>query len=326
MYDRFDRQISYLRISVTDRCNLRCVYCMPEEGVVKLRHEDILSFNEIVEVARVAVALGITKVRVTGGEPLVRKGFIPFLEKISGITDLEEITLTTNGVLLEDFAEDIQKCGICRLNISLDSLQAERFRRITGRDYHARTLAGIRTAERLGFHPIKINVVAMRGVNDDEILDFARLTLENPYHVRFIEFMPVGTGNGWNQEKFISIEEIRHRIESLGPLERVRNNALDGPASMYKIQGAIGEIGLIGALSRHFCDRCNRLRLTADGHLRGCLFSDSETDIRGALRTGEPDSRLLQLIQLAIRNKPADHGGMQGEPRKCVRSMSSIGG
>ncbi|MEW6665269.1 MAG: GTP 3',8-cyclase MoaA [Thermodesulfobacteriota bacterium] len=321
-----ERTINYLRLSVTDRCNLRCMYCMPEEGVQFVPHEDVLTYEEILRVVRVSTEAGIRKVRLTGGEPLVRKGFVPFLEKISGIAELEEITLTTNGVLLEDFARDIQKCGICRLNISLDSLQAERFRRITGRDYHARTLAGIRTAERLGFHPIKINVVAMRGVNDDEILDFARLTLENPYHVRFIEFMPVGRGNGWNQERFISIEEIRHRIESLGPLERVGNNALDGPASMYRLRGAIGEIGLIGALSHHFCDRCNRLRLTADGHLRGCLFSDSETDIRVALRTGDPDSRLLQLIQLAIRNKPADHGGMHGEPRKCVRSMSSIGG
>ena len=321
-----NRTINYLRLSVTDRCNLRCMYCMPEEGVQFVPHEDVLSYEEILHVVRISTEAGIRKVRLTGGEPLVRKDFIPFLEKLSGITDLEEITLTTNGVLLEDFAEDIRRCGICRLNISLDSLQAERFRRITGKDYHARTRAGIRTAERLGFSPIKINVVAMRGVNDDEILDFARLTLEKPYHIRFIEFMPIGKGNGWNQERFISIEEIRHRIETLGPLERIQNSDLDGPASRYKIQGAIGEIGLIGALSHHFCDRCNRLRLTADGHLRGCLFSDSETDIKSALRTGKPDSHLLQLIQLAIRNKPTDHGVFQAGPRKCVRSMSSIGG
>jgi len=302
------------------------MYCMPEEGVQFVPHEDVLTYEEILHLVRVSTEAGIRKVRLTGGEPLVRKGFIPFLEQISGITELEEITLTTNGVLLEDFAEDIQKCGICRLNISLDSLQAERFRRITGRDYHARTLAGIRTAERMGFNPIKINVVAMRGVNDDEILDFARLTLENPYHVRFIEFMPVGSGNGWNRERFISIEDIRRRIESLGPLQRVLNNDLDGPAQRYRIQGAAGEIGLIGALSHHFCDRCNRLRLTADGHLRGCLFSDRETDIRSALRAGRPDSHLLELIREAIRSKPKDHGVLQGEPRKCVRSMSSIGG
>jgi cyclic pyranopterin phosphate synthase len=321
-----NRTINYLRLSVTDRCNLRCMYCMPEEGVQFVPHEDVLTYEEILRVVRVSTEVGIRKVRLTGGEPLVRKGFIPFLEEVSGITDLEEITLTTNGVLLEDFAEDIQKCGICRLNISLDTLRPERSRRITGRDYHARTLAGIRAAERLGFDPIKINVVAMRGVNDDEVLDFARLTLDNPYHVRFIEFMPIGKGNGWNQERFISIEEIRGRIEALGPLERILNSELDGPATRYKIRGAAGEIGLIGALSHHFCDRCNRLRLTADGHLRGCLFSDRETDIKAALRTGEPDSRLFQLIQLAIQNKPADHGVFQTEPRKCVRSMSSIGG
>jgi cyclic pyranopterin phosphate synthase len=320
------RTINYLRISITDRCNLRCIYCMPEEGVDFVPHREILSYEEILRVVRISTQGGIRKVRLTGGEPLVRKGFIDFLGRLSEINELEEITLTTNGVLLEEFAADIKKCGICRVNISLDSLQAERFHHITGRDFFERTWAGIHAAETLGFSPIKINVVAMRGVNDDEVLDFARLTLEKPYHVRFIEFMPVGRSNGWRQERFVSTEELFRRLEKLGHLEQVQNNALDGPAERYKFREAPGEIGLIGALSHHFCDRCNRLRLTADGQLRGCLFSDSEVDLKTSLREGRSDAYLLHLINLAVENKPRDHGILQSGPRKCVRPMSSIGG
>ncbi|MBN1103792.1 MAG: GTP 3',8-cyclase MoaA [Deltaproteobacteria bacterium] len=320
------RTINYLRISVTDRCNLRCIYCMPEEGIDFLPHPEILSYEEILRVARVSTQGGIRKVRLTGGEPLVRRGFIDFLGRLSEIQDLEEITLTTNGVLLEEFASDIKKCGICRLNISLDSLQAERFHHITGRNFFDRAWTGIRVAETLGFSPIKINVVAMRGINDDEVLDFARLTLEKPYHIRFIEFMPVGNSNGWRRERFVSTEEIFRRLETLGPLEKLQNNALDGPAERYRFREAAGEIGLIGALSHHFCDRCNRLRLTADGQLRGCLFSDSEVDIKTSLREGRSDAHLLDLIRLAVENKPRDHGILQSGPRKCVRHMSSIGG
>lgn len=320
------REINYLRISITDRCNLRCVYCMSDEGIHFLSHDQVLSYEEILRMVRVSTLGGIRKVRLTGGEPLVRKDFIPFLERLSGIHELDEITLTTNGVLLEEFAEEIRNCGICRLNISLDSLKAERFHGITRRDCFERTMAGIRAAERVGFDPIKINVVAMRGANDDELVDFARLTLEKPYHIRFIEFMPIGETNGWREEKFISTEEIQERIKALGPLKALPNHRLDGPASRYKLNGAVGEIGFIGALSNHFCNRCNRLRLTADGHLRGCLFSDSEIDVKTPLREGRPDSELLDLIRLAIRNKPRDHGSIQTNPRKCVRPMSAIGG
>jgi cyclic pyranopterin phosphate synthase len=320
------REINYLRISITDRCNLRCIYCMSEDGINFLSHQEVLSYEEILHIVKVSVTGGIRKVRLTGGEPLVRKDFIPFLEKLSDIHELDEITLTTNGVLLEEFAQDIRRCGICRLNISLDSLKAERFYGITRRDCFERTMAGIRAAERAGFDPIKINVVAMRGANDDELVDFARLTLGKPYHIRFIEFMPIGKANGWKREKFISTEEIQERIKVLGPLQPLPNHRLDGPASRYKINGAVGEIGFIGALSNHFCDRCNRLRLTADGHLRGCLFSDSEIDIKTPLREGRPDSELLPLVRLAIEQKPKDHGVLQTNPRKCVRPMSAIGG
>jgi GTP 3',8-cyclase len=320
------REINYLRISITDRCNLRCIYCMEEDGASFVPHEEVLSYEEILHLVRISVQAGIKKVRLTGGEPLVRKGLIPFLEKLSDTDGLDEITLTTNGVLLEEHAEAIRRCGICRLNISLDSLQPERFRNITRRDCFERTLAGIRAAERVGFDPIKINVVAIRGVNDDELLDFARLTLEKPYHVRFIEFMPIGKSNGWDPGKVIPTEEIFRRIQVMGQLNPVPNHTLDGPASRYKLDGAIGEIGFISALSHHFCDRCNRLRMTADGQLRGCLFADSEIDVKTPLREGRPDSFLLELIRLAIRNKPADHGPLHANPKKCVRAMSSIGG
>lgn len=311
---------------MTDRCNLRCMYCMPEEGVGFVPHTDILSYEEILRLVRISTKGGIRKVRLTGGEPLVRKGFISFLERLSDIRELEEITLTTNGILLTEFASDIKRCGICRINVSLDSLRPERFRSITGRDCFERAWSGIRAAEAMSFNPIKINMVVMRGVNDDEILDFARMTLDKPYHIRFIEFMPVGMSNGWSQERFVSTEEISRRIEALGPLEPLKNSLLDGPAANYKIRGALGEIGLIGALSHHFCDRCNRLRLTADGQLRGCLFSDSEVDVKAALREGRSDDHLLELIRLAVENKPRDHGVLQTGPRKCVRPMSSIGG
>lgn len=311
---------------MTDRCNLRCMYCMPEEGVGFVPHTDILSYEEILRLVRISTKGGIRKVRLTGGEPLVRKDFISFLERLSDIRELEEITLTTNGILLTEFASDIKRCGICRINVSLDSLRPERFRSITGRDCFERAWSGIRAAEAMSFNPIKINMVVMRGVNDDEILDFARMTLDKPYHIRFIEFMPVGMSNGWSQERFVSTEEISRRIEALGPLEPLKNSLLDGPAANYKIRGALGEIGLIGALSHHFCDRCNRLRLTADGQLRGCLFSDSEVDVKAALREGRSDDHLLELIRLAVENKPRDHGVLQTGPRKCVRPMSSIGG
>ena len=324
--EKTNRVINYLRLSITDRCNLRCVYCMPEEGINFLPHSEILTYEEILHLVRLSVQNGIRKVRLTGGEPLVRKGFINFLTSLCRIEALKEITLTTNGVLLKDLAADIKACGICRINISLDSLKAERFFQITGRDYFDRVWEGIQEAERLEFNPVKINVVVMKGINDDEVLDFARLTLEKPYHIRFIEFMPVGENNGWSPQKFVSTREIHEYIGTLGNLRPVRSNALDGPAKRCVIEGAKGEIGLIGALSNHFCKKCNRLRMTAEGHLRGCLFSDQEIDIKTSLREDKGDAHLLNLIRQAIKNKPREHGIERYGPRKCVRQMSSIGG
>jgi cyclic pyranopterin phosphate synthase len=320
------RIINYLRLSITDRCNLRCMYCMPEEGIHFRPHSEILSYEEILRFVNISVRTGIRKVRLTGGEPLVRKGLIGFLEELSRIQELDEITITTNGILLKEMAAKIKACGISRLNVSLDSLKPDRFRRITGRDQFNRVWEGILEAERQGFDPIKINVVAIRGVNDDEILDFARLSREKPYHIRFIELMPVGKDNGWSPEKFISEQEIRERIQSLGALKPLENHRLDGPAQRYVLEGGRGEIGLIGAMSNHFCDQCNRLRLTAEGRLRSCLFSDQEIDIKTPLRSGKDDEHLRGLIMDAIRIKPENHGLMNPGPRKCVRHMSSIGG
>lgn len=326
MQDRNHRTISYLRLSVTDRCNLRCIYCMPEEGVRFLPHPDILTYEEMLRLVRLSVQRGIRKVRVTGGEPLVRKGFTGFLEGLCRIQGLEEVGLTTNGVLLKRYAADIRRCGICRINVSLDSLKPERFFRITGRDCFGQVWEGIEEAERVGFDPIKINVVAMKGVNDDEILDFAELAVNNAYHIRFIELMPVGGGNGWNPDKFMPTDEIYQRLQSMGNLVPVKSNPYDGPAQRYKIEGSQGEIGLIGALSHHFCSVCNRLRLTAEGSLRGCLFSDEETDLKTPLREGKGDEALLRLIEWTIENKPEDHGLLAQGPRKCIRQMHSIGG
>jgi len=324
--DHNGRVINYLRLSVTDRCNLRCTYCMPEEGMEFVPHDEILTYEEMLHVVRLCVKQGIRKVRLTGGEPFVRKGFIHFLRRIGEIKGLNEITLTTNGVLLKEFAADIKSCGICRINVSLDTLRPDRFFQITGQDYFDRVWAGIQEAERLGFNPIKINVVVMKGINDDEIIDFARLPLQKPYHVRFIEFMPVGNENKWSLDKVVSMEKIYQQIQSLGPLKPIKSDPLGGPARRYALEGGKGEIGFIGALSNHFCSLCNRLRLTAEGHLRSCLFLDHEIDIKTPLRNGKGDESLCHLIRLAIETKPQNHMAISQGPRKCIRRMSTIGG
>ncbi len=325
--DKNNRRINYLRLSITDRCNLRCIYCMPKEGIEFLPHDDILRYEEMLHIVRLAVQRGIEKIRLTGGEPLVRKGFVDFLKELNRIDGLKEISLTTNGVLLKEYAAEIKKSGVHRINISLDSLKPERYFSITGRDMFDRVWEGIQEAEAQGFDPIKINIVAIRGVNDDEILDFARLTLDKPYHIRFIEHMPIGDGNTWNSDKFISILDIYKHIETIGRLKPIeRKNGLDGPAQNYMLEGAKGRIGLIGALSNHFCDICNRLRLTADGHLRSCLFSDNEIDILTPLRNGEGDDVLLGLLDRSIREKPERHNLNTFGQRNCTRLMSSIGG
>jgi GTP 3',8-cyclase len=326
MLDNNHRSINYLRLSVTDRCNLRCIYCMLEEGIRFLPRHEILSYEEMLHLVWLCVQSGIRKVRLTGGEPLVRQGILPFIDRLCRMEGLEEISLTTNGVLLKEMARDLRGCGICRINVSMDTLKPERFREITRRDCFDRVWEGIEEAESAGFKPLKINVVAMKGINDGEILDFARLTYKKPYHVRFIEMMPVGEKNAWTSDRFMSTQEILKTIQSLAPLKPAATGPLDGPAQRYILEGACGEIGLIGALSHRFCETCNRLRLTADGHLRGCLFSDQEQDMKTPLREHRGDECLLDHIRETVLHKPKDNGISEMKPRKCVRTMNSIGG
>ena len=330
MIDRYDRNINYLRVSVTDLCNLRCTYCMPREGVSPIDHAEILRYEEIFRIIRIAAGEGITKVRITGGEPLVRKGVVEFIASLQQIPELADLTLTTNGLLLSDYANQIFQAGVHRINISLDSLNPAKYRAITrGGDLEA-VLAGIRKAEAIGFSPIKINIVGIKGFNDNEIEDFALLSLEHPYQIRFIELMSLGEAAIENDGRFLDNDQIKERIEALGTLEAVdgqgRTNA--GPARIYRLAGGKGEIGFISPVSRHFCLSCNRLRLTADGHLRACLLSDDETDLKTPLRAGADDGEIGALIRLAIVGKPRQHNVSCDEShvRKCAREMQAIGG
>lgn len=326
MVDNNNRIINYLRLSVTDKCNLRCIYCMSEEGVEFMPHAEILTYEEMLVIIKLCIQKGIRKLRLTGGEPLIRKGVIDFIKKVSELDGLEEVTLTTNGVYLKEFAHSLRQSGIYRINVSMDTLRPDRFFNITRRDLFDRVREGIEEAESTGLNPIKINVVIMKGVNDDEILDFAQLTYSKPYHVRFIELMPVGDPEKWTPHRFISTREVFDKISTLGKIIPVSSDPLAGPARRFTLEGSKGEIGLIGALSYHFCENCNRLRLTADGKLRGCLFSDSETDIKEPLRNGANEQYILKLIEETIQNKPRSHGQAVWQPRKCSRSMNGIGG
>lgn len=330
MIDSYNRNINYLRISVTDRCNLRCTYCMPKEGVSVVGHEDILRYEEIVRIVNVAVTMGIAKVRITGGEPLVRRGIVGFITQLSSIPGLKDISLTTNGLLLETFASPLFKAGIKRINISLDSLNAEKYAQITRGGDLETVLRGIEAVRREGFFPIKINVVVIKGVNDDEILDFALLSTEKPYQIRFIELMPMGTAGLCHEGNYLSNDVLFKGINSVYRMEPVHHEKtiIDGPAHMFKIDGALGEIGFISPISNHFCDACNRLRLTSDGYLRACLLKDNDISLKEALRKGCSDSDLQVLISGAISGKPMGHEIVRDENhiRKCVKEMSSLGG
>jgi len=326
LVDSFNRKINYLRISITDRCNLRCIYCMPFEGVTKTRHGEILRYEEILRVSEVAVKKGIAKVRVTGGEPLVRRGVVDLIRSLSMIRGVMDLSLTTNGILLQDFATDLFDAGLHRINVSMDSLNRNKFRKITGGGDLETVWKGMENAMRVGFSPIKINTVIIKGVNDDEVIDFARLSIDNPYHVRFIELMPIGSNGKWNTRKYVSSAEVRDRIQSFGKLLPVDKKERGGPAQMFKFGGAQGEVGFISPFSEHFCASCNRLRLTADGKLRTCLFSNEEVDLKPALRESIDNSQLERLIDLAISNKAEKHHLGEKTSKKCFRNMSAIGG
>lgn len=324
--DMFSRSISYLRISLTDHCNLRCLYCTPKGDGAKLLSGELLSYEEILRLVRLAVSMGIKKVRLTGGEPLVRHGVLDFIRNLSEIEGLDDIRLTTNGVLLADYAEDLYATGIRKLNISLDTMKPERFKEITGVDVFAKVGAGIIKARELGFSPIKLNVVALRGVNDDEFIEFGKLTLTEPLQVRFIEFMPIGGAAIWDKKNYISSTEIMTRLKSLGELVPVAAQKMDGPARIYRFEQAAGSVGFISPISHHFCDRCNRLRLTSEGKLRSCLLSDKETDIKTVLRSGASDDEVLKVIVDTIVNKPKGHTLSQADGGNCHGRMSRIGG
>lgn len=326
MKDTCGRAIDYLRISLTDRCNLRCIYCMPEEGIKLKPYEEILRLEEVLRVAKIAVKLGITKVRLTGGEPLVRRGIVPFIAELAAIPELEDLAMTTNGVLLPQMGRDLRAAGLKRVNISLDTLNAERFRWITRRGDLKEVWKGIEVALEIGFSPVKLNVVVMRGVNDDELLDFAALAFKYPLHVRFIECMPVGESNEKAKNWMVPQAEMMACLSQHYKLEHFSGVHGAGPAKYYRLPGGQGTVGFISPISQHFCSRCNRLRLTADGKLRPCLHSRSEIDLRSLLRSGAGEEVIVRSFLQAVQHKPLQHHlGEEGWEGR-TRFMHQIGG
>jgi len=311
------REITYLRVSLTDLCNLRCVYCMPPEGVAKRGHRDILSLEEIAEIARAAASLGVKKIRLTGGEPLVRRGVAGLCRELAAIPGVEELALTTNGVLLPRMAEELRAAGVRRVNISLDTLDAEKYAKITRGGRLSDALAGIRAAKDAGFSPVKLNAVLIGGFNDDEIPALAALTEREPVEVRFIELMPIGRTQPFGPEAYLPCSAVLDRLPALEPLPPD-----GGVARRYRLPGAAGTVGLISPLSCNFCGSCNRLRLTADGFLKPCLHAKEELPVRGL--HGEALRRRLQEAAWA---KPAEHGLLSASARSgAMRNMNQIGG
>jgi cyclic pyranopterin phosphate synthase len=315
--------VNYLRISITDRCNLRCFYCMPQGNYKLLKHSDILSYEEILSVVAAAVKLGIHKFRLTGGEPLVRKGVCELIRKMISTRGVKEVVLTTNGVLLADMLEQLYVAGIRRLNISLDTLQPHKYYNITNKDYFHRVLLGIKRASKVGMKPIKINVVVIKGVNDDELEDFVKWAIQNSLSVRFIEYMPIGCNNNWYRSKVIPIDDIRHRIKKIVDLHPLINHSSDGPAERYRIGSTEAEVGFIAAVRKHNCNSCNRMRLTPEGKLRPCLMSDEEINIKSFIRGGCDEATLKDLISKASVFKFEHRNAIKNSP---MRMMSSIGG
>lgn len=325
--DAYNRPISYLRVSVTDRCNLRCIYCMPPQGVSWRPHAEILRYEEIETVVRAAAELGMSKVRLTGGEPLVRPAMVELVRMLTRVPGVDDLAMTTNGILLAGYAAELAATGLQRVNISLDTLRPERFVRITRGGNLADVLAGMNAARQAGLTPVKVNTVVMRGLNDDEVVDFARQTVEAGWHVRFIELMPVGNDGlmdgGW-RTRVVTAAEIRREIETvLGPLAPAKMSG-GGPARYYRLSNAQGTVGFVTPISEHFCYRCNRLRLTADGRLRPCLLSEREIDLRGPLRQGADVAQIKALILQAIKSKPPEHRLDEQAPAHLA--MSQIGG
>ncbi|KAF0217263.1 MAG: molybdenum cofactor biosynthesis [Geobacteraceae bacterium] len=324
LVDPHGRRINYLRLSVTDRCNLRCRYCMPAEGRVKVGHGDILSYEELLRVARAAVAIGVEKIRVTGGEPLVRRGIIDFLRRLAAIPGLRRLVLTTNGVMLPEMAVPLRDAGVESLNISLDSLRPETFAAITRGGDLRQVLAGIAAAESAGFRFIKINVVVMRGVNDDELEEFAALTLDRPYRVRFIEYMPTLAEPGWEATVMPGAEILARLSRRFAMTDEASEN-LAGPARYQRIAGAAGLVGVITPVSCHFCGDCNRIRVTSTGIAKSCLFDCGTVDLRPVLAGGD-DAALRDALCRVVAEKPDRHQLTEGGGEKGRIDMDRIGG
>jgi cyclic pyranopterin phosphate synthase len=326
MHDGFGRRVEYLRISVTDKCNLRCVYCMPEEGLSWLKREEILDYEEISRIVEVMAGMGLRRVRITGGEPLVRRDLPRLVRMLRAVPGIDDIALSTNAVLLEDQAMPLRDAGVERLNVSLDSLVPERIDAIARRPGSAeRIFRGLNAAEAAGFAPLKINCVVMRGRNDDEVEAFARITRERPWHVRFIEVMPTGENLGISRDEYVSSGEILDRVRAIGDLHPVEGPRGNGPATYHAFSGAPGTVGIITPMSHTYCDRCNRMRLTADGQLRPCLFGALQTNLRDALRAGAP---LEPLVRETLQIKPQRHHLVQGSDAGSggLLALSQVGG
>ncbi|MBO8142622.1 MAG: GTP 3',8-cyclase MoaA [Firmicutes bacterium] len=324
LVDRFGRQARKLRISVTDRCNFRCIYCMPEDAVFKDRNE-LLTFTEIERVTRVAVSLGIETVRLTGGEPLARRDVEYLVELLAKIPGLRAVNMTTNGYFLPDKAVALKEAGLKGVNISLDTLDRDRFVLLTRRDYLQRVLEGIDAALAAGFEPVKLNAVVMRGYNDDEVERFVEFARTRRITVRFIEFMPLDNGSVWNNDLVVPAREILARAQAVAPLEPVPHSPHD-PARLYRFRDGLGEIGVIASVTEPFCRYCDRIRLTADGKLRNCLFGLDEYDVREVIRSGGSDEDIAAVFQQAVADKWAGHLINREGFVKPQRTMHAIGG
>ncbi len=326
MKDSFGRIINNMRISVTDRCNFRCHYCMPEDGMVWMKKGELLSFEEIARIVTIAARLGVSKIRLTGGEPLMRKELHLLVQQISRIDGIHDIAMTTNGYFLKEQAAELNKAGLKRITVSMDSLDVLTFAEVTRRDYFDKVWEGLDLLQTLNFSPIKINVVLMRGVNDNEIEKFAELARTKPFIVRFIEYMPIGAGEAWDYSKVVPTREIINRIEKQFPrLVPVEYHGSQ-PADRFKFEDGRGELGFISSVSEPFCSHCNRIRITSDGKLRTCLFSLLETDLKLMLRSGEEDETISNSIVAAVWKKEEGHLINQPGFVKPERTMSQIGG
>ena len=326
LIDSFGREIVNLRISVTDRCNLRCSYCLPGEKVEWLPRGDILTFEEIERFVRIVAPLGIRKLRLTGGEPLLRKGLPDLVRALVAVPGIVDVGMTTNAVALARLARPLWDAGLRRLNVSLDTLDRELYRKMMRRDALDAVLAGLEEAARVGFAPIKMNAVIQRDVNRSEVLPLARLAREKGLVLRLIEYMPIGSGDAWNDERVLKNAETLAILREIAPLEPVNEPDGTGPAQRWRWTDGRGEIGLIGSVSEPFCDHCNRIRITAEGKLRTCLFSVKEHDVRGLLRSDASDARVAELVRAAVDRKEPGHRIGHPDFEKPDRTMSSIGG